>query len=98
MENLFMSMTMVGNLLAALSALIAAWFWFLSSRTSVPDNLIGVAAGPSITIVSANPLLLQAQKSGRLNAIAAGFSAAAAFIAAIPPICDAVAFVHAMIS
>lgn len=75
-------MTIIFNLMAAVAGAGAAWYWFLSSTVAYPPRLHGSALIGGQVNINMNPLLEAVQKNGRLNAIAARWSAAAAFFVA----------------
>jgi hypothetical protein len=75
----------IANLLAivasgvgAVTSLVAAYFWFRSSRVPPPIVLEGVAGYGGPVQVDTVPLLAFTAKSGRLNGIAALWSGVAA--------------------
>jgi hypothetical protein len=70
------------NLLAAVSGLVAAWYWFRSANVRYPSNLGGIAPIGGMVHVNTNPLLQAVQESGRLNKIAATFTGVAALLGA----------------
>jgi hypothetical protein len=82
-------MIYIFNLLAVVSALVAAFYWYMSSRVLMPSELVGGALIGGLVYVNTTPLVVAAKESGRLNAIAAFWSAAAAIFVAAAVVCDA---------
>jgi hypothetical protein len=75
------------GVLAAVLAIIAAYFWWKSSQVKMPPQLRGHTALGGLSYIDTNPLVAAAQESGRLNASAARWSAAAAVCGGIAAIC-----------
>ncbi|WP_162878118.1 hypothetical protein [Trinickia diaoshuihuensis] len=69
------------NVLGAVAALIAAWWWFRASRTNLPkiDMVTLKPAAPVGMLEMANDMVVAA----RLNRIAASWSGVAAILGAI---------------
>ena len=74
---------MILNLLTAIAGAVAARYWYRSSKVPYPDNLHSITplGGPGIVIIE--PLLKAVREGGRLNKIAASWSAVAAFLVAL---------------
>jgi hypothetical protein len=81
-------LTTIFNLLIAVAGGCAAWYWYRSSKVPAPSKLHGIAPIGGLVTVNTNPLLAAAQASGRLNAIAATWSAVAAFLVALSAFCE----------
>ncbi|MGZ9709380.1 hypothetical protein ACXX82_00980 [Glaciimonas sp. GNP009] len=81
----------VFNLLAVVAAIVAAVYWYRSSQVSMPHELVGIALVGGRAHVNTKPLVAAAKESGRLNSIAAGWSAGAALFVAVATVCDAFA-------
>jgi len=71
------------SLMSAVAALAAAIYWFRSSRVIYPASISGSVPHGGGAYIDARPIADAASKSGRLNKIAAGYSAFAAFAAAL---------------
>ena len=69
------------DLLAALSSLLAAVFWYRASQVEAPETLHGGAGWGGPVTVDASPLVNFVRESGRRNKVAALYSAAAALCA-----------------
>lgn len=80
--------TTIFNLLTAVAGGCAARYWYRSSKVLAPSKLHGSSPIGGAVIVNTNPLLASAQESGRLNAIAATWSAVAAFLVALSALCE----------
>jgi hypothetical protein len=68
---------------SGVAAAVAAYFWWRSSRVEIPAILHGSSSIGGNTYVVTEPLASAARESGRLNSIAASWSAIAAVAAAI---------------
>ena len=77
------------NLMTAAVGAIAAWYWYRSSKVAYPDRLHANTMFEGVGIVNTAPLLKAVQESGRLNKIAVGLSAVAAFLVALSAACSA---------
>lgn len=77
------------NMLTALTAGLAALFWFLSARVPYPSELRGVVPHGGRAYVVTRPLVDAARKTGQLNKIAACFSGIAALLTAADAIAAA---------
>ena len=82
MTNL-LSWHLTTNLMIGVAGGCAAWYWYRSSKVLAPSKLHGIAPLGGLVTVNTKPLLAAAQQSGRLNAIAATWSAVAAFLVAL---------------
>ncbi|ANB72627.1 hypothetical protein AYM40_09795 [Paraburkholderia phytofirmans OLGA172] len=69
------------NILGALSALVAAWFWFKASQTKLPE--IDAATGRPTAPVSMLGMTKDIVDAARLNRTAACWSGAAAALGAV---------------
>jgi hypothetical protein len=76
------------NILAALSSALAAYFWYQASQVKAPPKtlkggttLFHPQLNPQNTSIDTSPLVDYVQESGRLNKVAAKWSAAAALFA-----------------
>jgi hypothetical protein len=74
------------NLAAAVSGLIAAWFWYQSATINAPSELRGSVGYGGPAIVDTGPLVAFAREVARLNKIAAGWTASAALLMALTTI------------
>jgi hypothetical protein len=89
MCHLVSYITIILNLMTASTGGAAAWYWWLSSKVAYPHELRGFAPiGGSVT-VNTNPLLVAAQECGRLNRIAACWSAITAGLVALSALAEA---------
>ncbi len=75
--------TVVFNLLAFGAGLLAALYWFRSSRVAYPTNLPGTAMIGGAVSVNMNSVLEAVRENGRLNKLAALFTAAASVLTAL---------------
>ena len=69
------------GLASAVTAGVAAYFWWRSSNVPMPDALHGFSPIGGATHVNTRPLVEAAAETGRLNKIAASWSAIAAICA-----------------
>ena len=75
--------TVIFNLLTAAVGMVAAWYWYRSSKVPYPGKLHGVAPIGGPVTINTNPLLAAVQEGARLNKLAARWSAVAAFLVAL---------------
>ncbi len=76
-------LSLVFAALTLASGLVAAFYWRRSSLVTYPSELHGLTPIGGVTMVIARPLVEALQESGRLNKIAASWSAVAAFFAGV---------------
>ena len=77
----------VCGVISAVTAAIAAFYWWKSSTVQIPNELNGISGWGGPTVVDTQPLVDAAAESGRLNSKAAKWSAIAAFFAGLSSIC-----------
>jgi hypothetical protein len=75
--------TVIWNLMIAVAGALAAWYWYRSSKVRYPDNLHSITPLGGAGLVLTEPWLKAVQEGGRLNKIAASWSAVAAFLGAL---------------
>ncbi len=68
---------------SGVAAAVAAFYWWKSSQVPMPTALHGATPIGGMTYVNTNPLVKAASEAGRLNAIAASWSAIAAACACV---------------
>lgn len=68
----------VCGVISAVAAAVAAFYWWKSSTVQIPNELNGISSWGGPTVVDMQPLVAAAAESGRLNSIAAKWSAIAA--------------------
>jgi len=81
--NVMRCLSLAFAILALVTGLVAAFYWYRSSMITYPSELNGITPLGGPTMVFASPLVTALQECGRLNKIAAGCSAAAAFFASV---------------
>lgn len=82
------SLVTILNLMSAVAALLAAWFWYCSARVNYPPTLTGWVVMEDVPYVDTEPFIAAAQKSARLNKLAAGWSATVALLVAVSAIIE----------
>lgn len=80
------TISVVLNIAGALAGLLAAGYWFQSAGLKPPTELKGASGFGGPVTVNTGPLVDFAQKSARLNKIAASWTALAAFLLGIATI------------
>ena len=77
------SLVFMCNLASAVAAFVAAVFWFRSAKVKYPSELIGFNPLGGPAHIDTKPLVTAARESGRLNKVAARWSAGAAGLLAV---------------
>ena len=84
-------MQFIPGMLSSGAALVAALYWYRSSKVAYPPALSGLVVMDEVAHISTEPLVAAARENGRLNNVAARWVAIAAVLAAGSAILPSVA-------